>query len=80
MKPNTPDNVEGTIREVNGNFKEATGKLARNPRLENSGRREKTLGRGQRIHNSVERSIGEYQGYGLRKERNYVTNHLGKNC
>jgi uncharacterized protein YjbJ (UPF0337 family) len=42
MKPNTRDNVEGTIREVNGNFKEATGKPD------------------QRIHNSVERSTGEY--------------------
>jgi uncharacterized protein YjbJ (UPF0337 family) len=60
MKPNTPDNVEGMIREVNGNFKEAAGKLTKNPRLENSGRREKTLGKGQRIHNSVESSIGEY--------------------
>ena len=58
---NTRDNGEGTIPELNGNLNEAVGKLTKNPRVENSGRRGKTLGKGQRIHSTVERSIGEYR-------------------
>lgn len=59
MKPSTRDNVEGTVHEVNGNIKEASGKLIKNPKLENDGNREKTLGKGQKINASVEKSIGE---------------------
>jgi uncharacterized protein YjbJ (UPF0337 family) len=58
---NTRDNGEGTIPELNGTLNEAVGKLTKNPRVENSGRRGKTLGKGQRIHSTVERSIGEYR-------------------
>jgi uncharacterized protein YjbJ (UPF0337 family) len=59
MKPSTRDNVEGTVREVNGNVKETAGKLIKDPKLENAGKREKTLGNGQKINASVEKSIGE---------------------
>jgi uncharacterized protein YjbJ (UPF0337 family) len=59
MKPSTRDNVEGTVREVNGNIKEAAGKLIKNPKLENAGKREKTSGKGQKINASVEKSIGK---------------------
>jgi len=58
---NARDNGEGTIPELNGNLNEAVGKLTKNPTVENSGRRGKTLGKGQRIHSTVERSIGEYR-------------------
>ena len=58
---NTRDNPEGTIRELNGNLNEAAGKLTKNPRVENSSGRGETLGKGQRIHSGVERSIGEYR-------------------
>lgn len=59
MKPSTRDNIEGTVREVNGNVKETAGKIAKNPKLENTGKREKILGKGQKINASVEESIGE---------------------
>jgi uncharacterized protein YjbJ (UPF0337 family) len=59
MKPSTRDNVEGTVREVNGNIKETAGKLIKDPKLENAGKREKTLGKGQKINAGVEKSIGE---------------------
>jgi uncharacterized protein YjbJ (UPF0337 family) len=58
---NTRDNGEGTIPELNGNLNEAVGKLTKKPTVENSGRRGKTLGKGQRIHSTEERSIGEYR-------------------
>ena len=59
MKPSTRDNVEGTVHEVNGNVKETAGKLIKNPKLEDAGKREKTLGKGQKINASVEKSLGE---------------------
>jgi uncharacterized protein YjbJ (UPF0337 family) len=59
MKPSTRDNVEGTVREVNGNIKGTAGKLIKDPKLENAGNREKTLGKGQKINAGVEKSIGE---------------------
>jgi uncharacterized protein YjbJ (UPF0337 family) len=59
MKPSTRDSVEGAVHEVNGNVKEAAGKLIKNPKLENAGKREKTLAKGQKINASVEKSLGE---------------------
>lgn len=66
MKPITRDNVEGTIHEVNGNIKEASGKLTDDPQLENAGNREKTLGKGFQKSTPVSKSPSESKADGPR--------------
>ena len=47
MKSSTTDQVEGTLREIKGNVKEAAGRITNNPDLTNEGQAEKLAGKVQ---------------------------------
>ncbi len=59
LRPSTRESVKGTVHEVNGNIKEIAGKITKNPKLEDAGKREKMLGKGQKIVINVEKPLGE---------------------
>jgi uncharacterized protein YjbJ (UPF0337 family) len=57
MKPSTQDRTEGKIHEVKGSIKETVGKATNNPKLEDSGNSEKTVGKVQSWIGRVEKAV-----------------------
>ena len=55
MKESTKDKVRGGAREIAGKVKEQTGKIIKNPDLEERGRAQKTAGKVQKKIGDVEK-------------------------
>jgi uncharacterized protein YjbJ (UPF0337 family) len=55
MKESTKDKVRGGAREIAGKVKEQTGKVIKNPELEERGRAEKIAGKVQKKVGDVEK-------------------------
>jgi len=59
MKSSTKDQAEGKFHKVKGNFKEISGKLSDNPKLEAEGSGEKIAGLVQEKIGQVEKVLGK---------------------
>lgn len=59
MKSSTKDNVQGTIHQEKGKFKEMAGIITDNPKLEASGKAEKIAGKVQEKIGQVKKVLGK---------------------
>ena len=55
MKPSTQDKVEGTVKDLKGQAKEAIGKGTNNPRLRDEGQADQVEGKVQKKVGDVEK-------------------------
>ena len=59
MKSSTKDHVGGTFHQIKGKFKEISGKLSDNPKLEAEGAGEKLAGNIQEKIGQVKKVLGK---------------------
>lgn len=59
MKPSTKDNVEGTLHQAKGKFKEMAGNITDNPKLAAEGKAEHVAGKVQEKVGQVKKVLGK---------------------
>ncbi len=59
MKPSTKDQIEGRLHEGKGTIREEVGKATTDPKVELSGKAEKTAGKIQKWIGRAEKAVGE---------------------
>jgi uncharacterized protein YjbJ (UPF0337 family) len=59
MKQSTQDRAAGKVHVVTGKFKEAAGRVTKNPNLEAEGTVEKVGGKVQNLAGRIEKAVGK---------------------